>query len=121
MELSTASNRSLIEEIAVVHLTCENFALFKGFASQSHLTSYHNTTLIQTIEDGGLEESEAVEDAAERADLTEISAALLVRLRDIHTALDSVSLKRADVGPKRVMLAEAARKLQIGSNEDSQP
>jgi hypothetical protein len=64
----------------------------------------------------GPAESEAVEDAAESADLTDVTAMLLVRLNAIHAALDPVSLQHADIDTERVELTEAVRKQQIGDD-----
>jgi hypothetical protein len=69
------------------------------------------------IEDPGLGESEAVVDAGEWADLTHITAMLLVRLHGVHSGLDQVALLEANPDPERVTLREEARKLNIGSDE----
>ena len=76
-----------------------------------------HSALRREIEDGGPEDSEAVEFAAEGAELTHITAALLVQLRNIHIALDSVHLTHANVDPERVKMLETFRKLEIGSDE----
>ena len=76
-----------------------------------------HSALRREIEDGGKVESEAVDDAADGADLTEISAMLLVQLNAIHNGLDTLALLQVDVNPEWVRLAEAARKLQIDSDE----
>jgi hypothetical protein len=62
-------------------------------------------------------ESEAVEDAAKWGDLTHITAMLLVRLNGIHSALDSMELEQADIDPERLEMAEAVRKMGIGSGK----
>jgi hypothetical protein len=76
-----------------------------------------HSALRREIADAGPEESEAIEDATEWANLTDITAMLLVRLHAVHRSLDFVSLGQADVDPERVMLGEAARQLM----GDSQP
>jgi hypothetical protein len=75
-----------------------------------------HSALRRGTEDPGPVESKAIEDETRWADLTDVTAMLLVRLNDIHSALDSVSLRHADVDPERVALAEAVRKLQNESN-----
>jgi hypothetical protein len=62
-------------------------------------------------------EIEALEDAAQWAELTDITAMLLVRLNGIHTALDSTELVKAKVDPEQLEMAEAVRKMGIGSDE----
>ena len=62
-------------------------------------------------------ENDAVADAAKGADLTDITAMLLVRLNGIHIALDSTELEKADVDPEQIEMAEAVRKLGIGDDE----
>jgi hypothetical protein len=54
-----------------------------------------HTELRRQTEDGGVDESDAVKDATEWADLAEVTAMLLVQLHAIHLALDSVSLRGA--------------------------
>jgi hypothetical protein len=76
-----------------------------------------HSALRREIEDGGSIESEDVEQAAESADLTDITALLLVRLNKIYRALDSTELKKADIDPERLEIAEAVRKLRIGNDE----
>jgi DNA-binding XRE family transcriptional regulator len=60
--------------------------------------------LRREIDDGGEEESDAVEDAAGWVDMTEMIAMLMVRLDAVLLALDSVSLKQTLTG-RRVMSA----------------
>lgn len=72
--------------------------------------------LCHEIEGGQIEGSEAVRDASQWADLTQITAMLLVRLHAVHTGLDSVSLVRAKVDPGDVLLADAARELVMGGD-----
>ena len=76
-----------------------------------------HSVLQRETSDAGPVESAAVADAAEWADLTHITAMLLVRLRGVHSGLDQVALQEANPDPERVMLREEARKLGIGSNE----
>jgi hypothetical protein len=76
-----------------------------------------HSALRRETADAGSNEYDPVANASEWADLTEITAMLLVRLYLVHNALDCVTLKEVYVDPKRVELAEAARKL-VG---DSQP
>jgi hypothetical protein len=64
----------------------------------------------------GPDEGEAVDDAAEWADLADISAMLLVRLNAVHSALDSTELVRAKVESDMVQLTEMAREL-VSSDE----
>jgi hypothetical protein len=52
-----------------------------------------------------------VEDAAKSADLTEISAMLMVRLNAIHNALDTVELGHANPDPEMAKLIEAVRRV----------
>ena len=75
-----------------------------------------HSALRREIEDAGRIETEAVEDAAESADLTEISAMLMVRLNAIHNALDSVELGQANPDPEMVRLMEAVREMGIGDD-----
>jgi hypothetical protein len=63
------------------------------------------------------EESEAIADAAEWADLTDITAMLLLRLHGVHCGLDPVALLHANPDPEMVMLMEEAHKQGIKSNE----
>jgi hypothetical protein len=72
--------------------------------------------LRRQIEDEDPEDCDPVAHAAEWADLTDITGMLLVRLYLVHNALDSASLREAFVNPKRVKLAEAARKLKTGDD-----
>ena len=81
-----------------------------------------HSVLRREIEDAGRIESEAVEDAAKSADLTEISAMLMVRLNAIHSALDPVELGRANPDPEMVKLIEAVHKMRIGGDaQEGQP
>ena len=73
-----------------------------------------HSALRREIEEGGPEDSEA---AAEGAKLTHVTTMLLVLLRNIHAALDSVQLKHAKVDPERVAMLETFSKLKIGSDE----
>lgn len=70
--------------------------------------------------EGGPLENEAIEDAANWADLTHITAMLLVRLHSVHFALDSTEIVQAKIDGERLRLAEMARELGIGS-EDVNP
>jgi hypothetical protein len=54
-----------------------------------------HTELRRQTEDGGMDESDAVKNATEWADLAEVTAMLLVQLHAIHLSLDSVSLRGA--------------------------
>ena len=54
-----------------------------------------HTELRRQTEDGEMDESDAVRDAAGWADLAKVTALLLVRLHSVHLALDSVSLREA--------------------------
>jgi hypothetical protein len=76
-----------------------------------------HSALRREIEDGGKIESEEVSDAADGADLTDISAMLLVRLNAVHSGLDSLALRQANVDPERVVLIEKVRELEIGDDE----
>lgn len=75
-----------------------------------------HSVLQRETADAGPAESAAVADAAEWADLTHITAMLLVRLHGVHSGLDQVALLEANPDPERVMLREEARKLDIGSD-----
>jgi hypothetical protein len=76
-----------------------------------------HSALRREIDDAGRVESEAVEDASQGADLTDISAMLLVRLNAIHIALDSVALEQAKVDPEMLRITEMACRLGTGSDE----
>jgi hypothetical protein len=54
-----------------------------------------HTELRRQTEDGGLDESDAVKNATEWADLAEVTTMLLVQLHAIHLSLDCVSLRGA--------------------------
>jgi len=54
-----------------------------------------HSVLRRETDDGGEEESEAVQDAAGWVDMTEMTGMLMARLNAVHLALDSVSLKQA--------------------------
>jgi hypothetical protein len=58
----------------------------------SILYCLHSTTLCYQVAGAGRFESEDVEDAAEWAELTDITSMLLVRLNGIHIALDCTEL-----------------------------
>ena len=100
---------------APIELAIEEQRGFLGTAI-SILYCLHSA-LRREIEDGGPEDSEAVECAAEGAELTDITAMLLVQLHNIHNALDSVHLMHAKVDPERVAMLETFSKLKIGSDE----
>jgi carbon storage regulator len=75
-----------------------------------------HTTLRQQ-RDGSLTcESAAVSSASKSANLTDISAMLLVRLDLIHIALDPMELVSAEVDHEAVRLREMARKL-VGTGD----
>ena len=76
-----------------------------------------HSALRREIEDAGRVESEAVENASESADVTEISAMLLVRLDSIHTALDPSELVKAKVDPDMMRITEMARELGTGDGD----
>jgi hypothetical protein len=76
-----------------------------------------HSALRREIEDAGRIESEPVEDAADWADLTEISAMLMVRLNAVHSALDPVQLVRANPDPEMVKLIEAVRGMGTGDDD----
>jgi hypothetical protein len=81
-----------------------------------------HSALRREIEDAGRIETEAVEDAAESADLTEISAMLMVQLNAVHNALDPVELRQANSDPEMVKLIEAVRKMGMGGDaQEGQP
>lgn len=75
-----------------------------------------HSALRREIEDAGRTESEAVESASESADVTHISAMLLVQLDSIHCALDPSELVKAIVDQEALRISELARE-QIGSDE----
>jgi hypothetical protein len=79
-----------------------------------------HSAMHREIDDGGKDESEAVVNVSNSADLTAVSSMLLVRLDAIHSALDSVELAHAKQDPELVALAKAARKI-FSQDEDSQP
>jgi len=54
---------------------------------------------------------EQIEDAIQWADKRQITSMLLVLLHSVHKGLDAVSLQKADVDPKAVLLAKGARKV----------
>jgi hypothetical protein len=70
-----------------------------------------HSALRREIEDTGSVESEAVEDASDQADLTDISAMLLVRLSSVHSALDPTELAQAKVDPEALRISELAREM----------
>lgn len=70
-----------------------------------------HSALRREIEDAGKVESQAVEDASDEADLTDISAMLLVRLDSIHSALDPTELMQAKVDPEALRISELAREM----------
>jgi hypothetical protein len=81
-----------------------------------------HSALRREIEDAGRIETETVEDAAKSADLTEISAMLMVRLNAIHNALDTVELGHANPDPEMAKLIEAVRTMGIGGDaQEGQP
>lgn len=82
----------------------------------SILYCLHSTLGLEAIPNAGPSETGAVEDAAKWADLTDITAMLLVRLSSIHLALDSTELVNAKVDEGRVELTEMAREL-VGRHE----
>jgi hypothetical protein len=65
-------------------------------------------------------EIEGLADAAQWAELTDITAMLLLRLNSIHIALEPTELEKAKVDPDRVQLTEMAREL-VGSDEREAP
>jgi hypothetical protein len=70
-----------------------------------------HSALRREIEDVGTVESEAVEDASDQADLTDISAMLLVRLSSVHSALDPTELVQAKVDPEALRISQLAREM----------
>jgi hypothetical protein len=74
-------------------------------------------SVLRQEEEGDDAESEAVAEAAEWVDITTLTAMLLVRLHNIHAALDCVTLTEADVDPERVRLGELSRKLGFDRDE----
>lgn len=83
----------------------------------SLLYCLHSALRREVRHDAGRIESETVENASKSADLTEISAMLLVRLHSIQSALDPTEVMEAKVDPEMLRLTEMARKLGSGSNE----
>jgi hypothetical protein len=77
-----------------------------------------HSALRREIEDGGRIENEAVDHAAESADLTDISSMLLVLLDSIHTALDPSELVQAKVDQEMVRLTQMARELGTGDADE---
>lgn len=70
-----------------------------------------HATLRHQADDGGLFETEGLEDAAGMADVADISALLLVRLDAIHDALDPTELVRAKVDQEAAQLTETVREM----------
>jgi hypothetical protein len=70
-----------------------------------------HSTLRHQIDGTRTVESEAVENASKSADLTGISAMLLVRLDSIHAALDPTELEQAKVDPETLRISELAREI----------
>lgn len=67
------------------------------------------SALRREVEDVGTPEREAVESASKSADLTDITAMLLVRLDSIHAALDAAKLVQAKVAAERPRISELTR------------
>lgn len=78
-----------------------------------------HSALRREVDDVGTLESEAVELASKSADLTDISAMLLVRLDSIHAALDPSELEQVKVHPERLRISELAR--EVFENDDGEP
>ena len=78
-----------------------------------------HSALHREVDDGGMLESEAVENASNLAHLTYITAMLLVRLSSIHTALDAVELMQAKVDPENLRISDLARELT--ENDEGEP
>lgn len=76
-----------------------------------------HSTLRHQVDGAGPDEGEAVDDAAEWADLADITAMLLVRLHAVHSALDSTEIVQAKIDPERLALTEMARELGIGTDD----
>lgn len=70
-----------------------------------------HSALRREIEDTGSVESEAVKGASDQADLTDISAILLVRLSSVHSALDPTELVEAKADPDALRISELAREM----------
>jgi hypothetical protein len=77
-----------------------------------------HSALRREIDDAGKIESDAVEAASKSADLTDLSAMLLVQLDAIDRALDPEELAEADPDPEIVAIAEAARKMRGDSSDE---
>jgi hypothetical protein len=75
-----------------------------------------HSALRREIEDAGRIESEAVEKVNESADVTHISAMLLVQLDSSHAALNPTELVRAKVDEEALRISELAREM-FDSNE----
>jgi hypothetical protein len=112
---SRAASRSEPRIPAAVELAIDNQR--ESLCTAISLLYCLRSALRREIEDGGKIESGAVDDAADGADLTDISAMLLVRLNAVHNGLDSLALRQAGVDPERVMLMEKVRELGIGDDE----
>jgi hypothetical protein len=79
-----------------------------------------HASLLREVEPGGRSENAAVEKASDEADLTEITAMLLVRLHGIVDGLDCVNLAQADADPESVALEESVRELMADADEEDE-
>ncbi len=112
---SRAASRSEPRIPAAIELAIDNQR--ESICTAISLLYCLHSALRREIEDGGKVESEEVSDAADGADLTDISAILLVRLNAVHSGLDSLALRQANPDPEMVGLMEKVREMGIGGDE----